>query len=80
MKEEIFEKLKDIIVEQLDVNKEDITDESDFVNDLGADSLDIVELVMEIEEVFNIKFSDKDAEKIITISDVLDYIMEKVNM
>ena len=76
---EILEKLKDIIVEQLGVEEEIITGESTFVDDLSADSLDIVELVMNIEEEFDIEIPDEDAEKIVTVGDVVKYIKEKRN-
>ncbi len=73
-KDEIFEKLKNIIVEQLGVNEENVTDEATFVDDLSADSLDIVELIMQIEEEFEIEIPDEDAEKIVTVGDVVKYI------
>lgn len=76
-KEEIFEKLRGIIVDQLGVNAEDVTMEATFVDDLSADSLDIVELVMNIEETFEIEIPDSAAEKIVTVGDVVDYIQEK---
>ncbi len=74
--EEIFEKLKKIIVDQLGVNEENIEMKSTFVDDLAADSLDIVELVMSIEEEFEIEIADSDAEKIVTVQDVVKYIKE----
>ena len=76
--EKIFEKLKEIIVEQLGVEEEKVTIDASFVDDLEADSLDIVELVMEIEEEFNIGVADSEAEKISTIRDVLCYIKENI--
>lgn len=77
MKEnEILEKLKEIIVEQLGVEKEIISEESTFVDDLSADSLDIVELIMSIEEEFDMEIPDQDAEKIVTVGDVVKYIKE----
>jgi acyl carrier protein len=72
------EKVKKIIAEQLGVEEEDITPDSSFVEDLGADSLDTVELVMAFEEEFSIEIPDEDAEKILTVQNVLDYIKEKV--
>lgn len=75
-KEEIFGKLKNIIVEQLGVNEENVTMEATFVDDLSADSLDIVELVMSIEEEFDMEIPDTDAEKIVTVGDVVKYIQE----
>jgi acyl carrier protein len=68
------DKLKTIIVDQLGVEESKITDEAGFVNDLGADSFDIVELVMAMEEEFDIEISDEDAEKIKTVGDAKKYI------
>ena len=76
--EEIFEKVKAIIVEQLGVADTAVTMEASFIDDLGADSLDIVELVMAIEEDFDIEIPDSDAEKVVTVGDVVDYIKENV--
>lgn len=73
---EIFEQLKDIIVEQLGVNEELVKEEATFVDDLSADSLDIVELIMSIEEKFDIEISDEEAERIVTVGDVVKYIKE----
>ena len=74
----VEEKIKKIIAEQLGVEEEDITPDSSFVEDLGADSLDTVELVMAFEEEFGIEIPDEDAEKILTVQNVVDYIKEKV--
>ena len=71
---EIFEKVKKIVSEQLGVEEEIVNMESTFVDDLAADSLDIVELIMIIEEEFDIEISDEDAEKIVTVGDVVNYI------
>ena len=76
--EEIFEKVKSIIVEQLGVTETSVTMEASFIDDLGADSLDIVELVMALEEEFDIESPDADAEKVVTVGDVVDYIKENV--
>ena len=73
---EIFQKLKTIVVDHLGVNEENVTMEATFVDDLAADSLDIVELVMTIEEEFDLEIPDGDAEKIVTIGDVVKYIEE----
>ena len=73
----IEEKVKDIIVEQLGVNPEQVTPQASFIEDLGADSLDIVELVMAFEEEFNVEVPDEDAEKLQTVGDVVKYIEEK---
>jgi len=75
----IEEKVKNIIVEQLGVDVESVTPEASFIDDLGADSLDIVELVMTMEEEFDLEIPDEDAEKIKTVSDVSNYIKSKVN-
>ena len=77
--QEIFDKLKPIIVEQLGAEEEKVTMEATFVDDLSADSLDIVELVMNIEEEFSIEIPDGDAEKITTVGDVVNYIKENKN-
>ena len=71
---EIFEKVKVIVVEQLGVEEEKVRKEATFVDDLSADSLVIVELVMSIEEEFDIEIADSEAEKIVTIEDVVEYI------
>ncbi len=67
-----------IIVEQLGVSKEELAPQASFIDDLGADSLDIVELVMAIEEEFDIEIPDDDAEKIQTIQDVISYVKRKI--
>ena len=76
--EEIFEKVKKVIIEQLGVSDSAITLEASFIDDLGADSLDIVELIMALEEEFDIEIPDSDAEKVATVGDVVDYIKEHV--
>jgi acyl carrier protein len=73
----IEEKVKDIIVEQLGVNPEQVTSQASFIEDLGADSLDIVELVMAFEEEFSVEVPDEDAEKLQTVGDVIKYIDER---
>ncbi|MDO8885355.1 acyl carrier protein [Candidatus Oleimmundimicrobium sp.] len=77
MSQENFEKVKGIIAEQLGVDKDIIKIETSFVDDLGADSLDIVELVMALEEEFGLEISDEDAEKITTVGQVIKYIENK---
>ena len=74
----VDERVKKIIVEQLGVEEDEVTPEAHFVEDLGADSLDTVELVMALEEEFEIEIPDEDAEKILTVGKALDYIKEKV--
>ncbi len=76
--EEIFDKVKEIIVEQLGVAENAVTMEASFIDDLGADSLDIVELIMALEEEFDLEIPDADAEKIVSVNDVVDYIKENV--
>ena len=76
--EEVFEKVKEIIVEQLGVAETSVTLEASFIDDLGANSLDIVELIMALEEEFDIEIPDSDAEKVVTVGDVVDYIKENV--
>ena len=70
----IFDDVKNVIVEQLSVNADEVKLESKFVDDLGADSLDVVELVMELESKFDVEIPDEEAEKISTVKDVVDYI------
>lgn len=76
--EEIFEKIKNIIVEQLQVSETAVTEDASFIDDLGADSLDLVELIMALEEEFGIEIPDGDAEKVVTVGDVVNYIKENV--
>ncbi|MBI5587568.1 MAG: acyl carrier protein [Deltaproteobacteria bacterium] len=70
-------KVKKIIIDQLDVTEEEVTPQASFVDDLGADSLDTVEMVMAFEEEFSIEIPDEDAEKIKTVKDAVDYIQKK---
>lgn len=72
----IEEKVKEIIIKQMGANKDQVTHETSFVNDLGADSLDTVELVMEFEDAFDMNIPDEDAEKIQTVGDAIKYIKE----
>lgn len=74
----IFKKVKNIISEQLGIDAEEITMESSFIDDLGADSLDVVELIMALETEFDLEIPDEDAEKIATVGDVVDYIKAHV--
>lgn len=73
---DVFEKVKDIIVEQLDVEESQITMEASFRDDLEADSLDVVELVMELEDEFDLEIADEEAESINTVGDAVNYIEE----
>jgi acyl carrier protein len=75
---DIEKRVKEIIVEQLGVNESEVTPEAKFVDDLGADSLDLVELVMALEEEYNMEISDEDAEKILTVGDAIEYIQTHV--
>lgn len=77
-KDAIFQKMKRIIVEQLGVDEEAVTLEASFQDDLGADSLDVVELLMALEEEFDLEIPDEDAEKIQTVGDAVDYVRERV--
>lgn len=74
---DIFERVKNLVIEQLGVNEDQVTGDASFSEDLGADSLDVVELVMAFEEEFDIQIPDEDAEKIQTVNDVVAYIKER---
>ena len=74
-----FEKLRDIIVEVLNVDENEVTMESTFIDDLGADSLDVFQIIMGIEEEFDIEISNEDAEKIVTVGDAVEQIKNAVN-
>jgi acyl carrier protein len=76
MATDTFEKVKKVVVDQLGVDEADVKPEASFVDDLNADSLDLVELIMALEEQFGIEISDADAEKIKTVQDAMDYIEE----
>ncbi len=75
---EVQDRIKKIIAEQLGVEEEEVIPEAKFVDDLGADSLDTVELVMALEEEFDVEIPDEDAEKILTVGGAIDFIKEKV--
>ena len=75
----VSEKVKSIIAEQLGVKKEEVNDEAKFIDDLGADSLDTVELVMALEEEFGIEIPDEDAEKMVTVGEAIKYIEQKAS-
>ncbi len=78
MEKTVERRVIEIIVEQLGVSEEEVTPEASFIDDLGADSLDLVELIMAMEEEFGLEISDEDAEKIQTVQDVINYITEHV--
>lgn len=73
---QVFDRVKDIIVEQLDVEEDQVTMEASFRDDLDADSLDVVELVMELEDEFDLEIADEEAEKIATVGDAVNFIEE----
>jgi acyl carrier protein len=79
MSEEIVQKVKSIIVEQLGVDASQVNESAKFVDDLSADSLDTMELVMALEEEFSIEIPDEDAEKIVSVGDAVNYIKEHTN-
>jgi len=73
-KDDVSRKVKEVIVEQLEVKEEEVTPEKKFVDDLGADSLDLVQISLALEEYYEIEISDEDAEKLVTVQTVIDYI------
>lgn len=75
---DVFSKVKEIVVDQLGVDEEDVSLDASFIDDLGADSLDIVELIMAFEEEFDIEIPDDDAEKITTVGEAVEYIESRV--
>lgn len=79
-KEEVVARLKEIIMDRLDVEDDQIVLEASFVEDLGADSLDIVELIMGIEEEFDIEIPDEDAEKLTSVGEAMKYTLEKLGV
>ncbi len=76
----VFEKIKEILVDQLHVNEDDVTPDASFIDDLGADSLDIVELIMAMEEEFDVEVAEEEVENLITVGAAVDYIKANSNM
>ncbi len=75
----VLEKIKEIVAEQLDVDPEEVVPEASFVDDLGADSLDLTELIMAMEDEFGMEIDDEEAQKLRTVQDVIDYIESKLD-
>lgn len=78
--ESVYERMKKIVAEQLGVDEEQVTPEASFVEDLNADSLDLVDLIMTLEEQFGMEISDEDAEKIVTVQDAINFIEEHMEV
>ncbi|MGC6367955.1 MAG: acyl carrier protein [Candidatus Marinamargulisbacteria bacterium] len=78
-KEEVYKKVKAVVVEQLGVTEEEVTVEASYTEDLGADSLDTVELVMALEEEFSTEIADDEAEKLTTVGKTVDYVLNNLN-
>jgi len=76
---DVYSKVKEIIVDQLGIEEEDVAPDASFIDDLGADSLDIVELIMAFEEEFDIEIPDEDAEKITSVQEAIEYIESKLS-
>jgi len=76
---EVLEKVRKVVAEQLSIDLDQVTETASFTNDLGADSLDTVELVMALEEEFGVEIPDEDAEKIVTVKDAVEYINSNMN-
>ncbi|MBP8932975.1 MAG: acyl carrier protein [Candidatus Atribacteria bacterium] len=76
---DVYSKVKEIIVDQLGIEEDDVAPDASFIDDLGADSLDIVELIMAFEEEFDIEIPDEDAEKITSVQEAIDYIESKLS-
>ena len=77
--DEIFDKVRKIIVEQLGVGLDQVTNEASFTNDLGADSLDVVEFIMSLEEIFDIEIPDEEAEKLKTVGDCVSFVANQLS-
>lgn len=79
MSQDVDSKVKEIIIDKLGVDENEVTNDANFTNDLGADSLDTVELIMEFEKEFDISIPDEDAEEIATVGNAIDYLKDKVS-
>lgn len=79
MSQDVDSKVKEIIIDKLGVDESEVTNDANFTNDLGADSLDTVELIMEFEKEFDISIPDEDAEEIATVGNAIDYLKDKVS-
>jgi len=77
-REELLAKVKDIVSDKLSISEDQVTEEASFIDDLGADSLDTVELIMALEDEFDLDIPDEEAEKLDTVGKALDYVLEKV--
>ena len=75
---DIFDKVKGIVIDKLGVDENQVTEDAKFIDDLGADSLDTVELIMQFEDDFNIEIPDEDAENILSVNQAIDYIQKKI--
>ncbi len=75
---DIFDKVKGIVIDKLGVDEKQVTEDAKFIDDLGADSLDTVELIMQFEDDFNIEIPDEDAENILSVNQAIDYIQKKI--
>lgn len=78
-KEEVYKKVKDVVIEQLGVSDEEVSEDASYTEDLGADSLDTVELVMALEEEFSTEIADDEAERLTTVGKTVDYILNNLN-
>ncbi len=78
-REELLKKVKEIVSDKLSINEDQVTEEASFIDDLGADSLDTVELVMALEDEFDLDIPDEEAEKLTTVGKAMDYVLEKIS-